>query len=132
MSEGKNQEIEILSQGELERISTTEKISRIIASVKDGNIIILESGLNPDEESRLVERTMMDIEPDGGFSGIEIESSRDPSDSHNSDTLIERLRKLANLEKDSNYLTIIGPENNMETLKGKDSISAIIKNTGDT
>ena len=54
-------------------MTTMEKIRLILDDVMEGNIVVLEKGLTPDEQSRLIEVTMLEITPDG-FSGIEMET----------------------------------------------------------
>ena len=49
------------------------EIRLILDEVIAGNIVVLEKGLSPEESSKLIEMTMMEINPDG-FSGIEMET----------------------------------------------------------
>ena len=116
-------QLDLLSGSRIESMATTEKLRLIIDSVRDGNIVILETGLQPDEESRLVEMTMGEIEP-GGFSGIEIESY--PSEGDDKPGFIGRV--LGQEEKPSK-LTVIGPADAMETLhKDETLISTLVRN----
>jgi len=66
-------QIELISADRLSSLTTLEKIRTILDSVMLGNIVVLERGLSPDEQSMLVEVTMREIRP-GGFSGIEMET----------------------------------------------------------
>ena len=66
-------QIDMISAERMEGMRTMEKIRLILDGVHDGNVVILEEGLDPDEESKLIERTMSEINPDG-FTGIEIET----------------------------------------------------------
>ncbi len=59
-------QIELISADRLANLTSMEKIRTILDSVMLGNIVVLEQGLTPDEQSLLVERTMMEIRP-GGF-----------------------------------------------------------------
>ena len=65
--------IDLISEERLAQMPSMEKIRLILDNVREGTIVILESGLTPDEQSVLIEMTMQEILPDG-FSGIEIES----------------------------------------------------------
>jgi hypothetical protein len=96
-----------------------EKIRLILDGVRDGNIVILEEGLSPDEESKLIEVTMTEISPDE-FAGIEIESyPQQESDGGLFSRLFGR--------DPPNKLTVIGPANRIETLhKDENLIRALV------
>ncbi|WP_423743538.1 DUF2073 domain-containing protein (plasmid) [Haladaptatus sp. SPP-AMP-3] len=101
--------------------TSMEKIRMILDGVRDGNIVILEEGLSPDEESKLIEVTMTEISPDE-FSGIEIETY---PRSKTSDSGL--LGRLMGRESTGSKLTVIGPANQIETLhKDENLISALI------
>ncbi|MFB6197271.1 MAG: DUF2073 domain-containing protein, partial [Halobacteriaceae archaeon] len=92
----------------------------ILDGVREGNIVVLERGLTPDEESKLIEVTMTEINPDG-FSGIEIESF--PQSQTSSGSLLDRIMGREQTSK----LTVIGPANQIESLhKDETLISALI------
>jgi hypothetical protein len=104
----------------MENLRTMEKIRLILDGVRDGNIVILEEGLSPDEESRLIEVTMTEISPDD-FSGIEIESY--PRTDAGNQSFLDRLMGRESTQK----LTVIGPANQIETLHKDDQlISALV------
>jgi len=115
-------QIDMISAERMEGMRTMEKIRLILDGVHDDNIVILESGLEPEEESKLIERTMTEINPDGdGFTGIEVESY--PGGSGGDSGFIGRL--IGNDEP--NKLTVIGPANRIETLhKDETLISTLI------
>ena len=101
--------------------TSMEKIRMILDGVRDGNIVILEEGLSPDEESKLIEVTMTEISPDE-FSGIEIETY--PRSKTSDGGLLGRLM---GRESTDSKLTVIGPANQIETLhKDENLISALI------
>jgi len=116
-------QIDMISAERLDGMRTMEKIRLILDGVHDGNIVILEQGLAPDEESKLIEVTMSEINPDG-FTGIEIETY--PGGGGNENGLLGRL-----MGKDSpNKLTVIGPANQIETLhKDETLISTLVTRT---
>jgi hypothetical protein len=104
----------------MDGLASMEKVRLILDGVRDGKIVILEQGLSPDEESRLIEVTMSEINPDD-FSGIEIETY--PSTGSGKGGLLGRLMG----GDDDNKLTVIGPANQIETLhKDEDLISALV------
>jgi len=113
-------QIDLISSDRLDGMATMEKIQLILDSVRDGDIVILEEGLTPDEESRLIETTMSEIDPDG-FNGIEIETY--PQSSGGDSGLFGRIMG----NDDSSRLTVIGPADQIETLhKDETVISALV------
>ncbi len=113
-------QIDLVSAARMDGLASMEKVRLILDGVRDGKIVILEQGLTPDEESKLIEVTMSEINPDD-FSGIEIETY--PSSSAGKGGLLGRLMGSG----DDNKLTVIGPANQIETLhKDEDLISALV------
>jgi hypothetical protein len=111
-------QLDMISAGRMDEMTSMEKIHFILDGVRDGKVVILESGLSPDEESKLIEVTMSEISPDG-FSGIEIESY--PKEGGASG-ILDRL-----LGADESKMTVIGPANQIETLhKDSELISAVV------
>ena len=116
--DGDGVQIDMISSGRMEEMTSMEKIHFILDGVRDGKVVILESGLSPDEESKLIEVTMSEISPDG-FSGIEIESY--PKE-ESATGILDRL-----LGADASKMTVIGPANQIETLhKDSELISAVV------
>ena len=115
-------QIDMISAERMEGMRTMEKIRLILDGVHDGNVVILEEGLDPDEESKLIERTMTEINPDGdGFTGIEIESY--PGSESSDSGFLGRLMG----SDEPNKLTVIGPANRIETLhKDETLISTLV------
>ena len=115
-------QIDMISAERMEGMRTMEKIRLILDGVHDGNVVILEEGLDPDEESKLIERTMTEINPDGdGFTGIEIESY--PGTDTSNSGFLGRLMG----SDEPNKLTVIGPANRIETLhKDETLISTLV------
>lgn len=112
--------IDLISGDRMESLASMEKIRLILDGVHDGKIVILERGLSPDEESKLIEVTMSEISPDG-FNGIEIESY--PRSQTSSGSFLDRLMGRA----DAGKLTVIGPADRIETLhKDEELISTLV------
>ena len=113
MAEVKNPDdgvrIDLISGERMAGLTSMEKIRMILDGVRDGNIVILEEGLSPDEESKLIEVTMTEISPDE-FDGIEIESY--PRSETAEASFLDRLMGKESTKK----LTVIGPANQIETL----------------
>ena len=106
---GDGVQIDLISGERMADRTSMEKIRMILDGVRDGNIVILEEGLSPDEESKLIEVTMTEISPDE-FDGIEIETypRSETADASFLDRLMGR--------ESTNKLTVIGPANQIETL----------------
>ncbi len=117
---GDGVQIDLISGERMSNMASMEKIRMILDGVHDGNIVILEEGLSPEEESKLIEVTMSEITPDG-FNGIEIETY--PRSQTGNTGFFGRL-----MGKDSPAkLTVIGPANQIETLhKDETLISALV------
>ena len=117
---GDGVQIDLISGERMAQKATMEKIRMILDGVHEGNIVILEDGLTPDEESRLIEVTMSEISPDE-FTGIEIETY--PKSGGDDGGIIGRLMGRTNSSK----LTVIGPANRIETLhKDETLIKALV------
>jgi hypothetical protein len=117
--DGDGVQIDLISAERMENLRTMEKIRLILDGVHDDNIVILESGLTPDEESKLIEVTMSEISPDG-FTGIEIETY--PSGGGDAGFLGRIMGK-----KQDSKLTVIGPANRIKTLhKDENFISTLV------
>jgi hypothetical protein len=118
---GDGVQIDLISGERMSGLTSMEKIRMILDGVHEGNIVILEEGLSPDEESRLIEVTMTEISPDE-FNGIEIETY--PKSDANEGGFFNRL--MGN-EDPPKKLTVIGPANQIETLhKDETLISALV------
>ncbi|MFB6079662.1 MAG: DUF2073 domain-containing protein [Haloferacaceae archaeon] len=118
--DGDGVQIDLVSGARMEGLTSMEKIRLILDGVREGRIVVLEDGLSPDEESRLIEVTMGEITPDG-FSGIEIETY--PTSETSNPGLLGRLMG----KEAPKRLTVIGPANQIETLhKDENLISALV------
>ena len=120
-NDGDGVRIDLISAERLNGLRTMEKIRLILDGVHDDNIVILERGLSPDEESKLIEVTMSEISPDG-FTGIEIETY--PGEGSGDSGFLGRI--MGKKEQDGK-LTVIGPANRIETLhKDQNLLSTFI------
>jgi hypothetical protein len=110
-------QLNMVSRERLDRMASMEKLRMIIDEVKSGRIIVLESGLSPEEEAKLIEMTMVEIDHEK-FVGIEVETYRQKTGS-----FLGRL-----FGKPKGRLTVIGPANRLETLhRQSDFITAMVK-----
>lgn len=114
-------QVDLISSSKMETLGPAEKIEMIIEGVQDGKIVILETGLTPDEEGQLIERTMGAIEPEE-FNGIEIETYPTGEQSAGGGFVNRLLGR-----EDTNNLTVIGPADRINTLhKDESLISTLI------
>ncbi|MBW6470554.1 MAG: DUF2073 domain-containing protein [Methanosarcinaceae archaeon] len=112
-------QMDLISEDMLAGMAPVEKVRFIIDEVKNGKILVLEKGLTPEEEAQLIEITMSQIDPDD-FSGIEMESYPFKIDN----SFIGKLFKKNTIRT---RLTVIGPANQLKTLKrDRDLISALV------
>ncbi|MGE4374879.1 DUF2073 domain-containing protein [Methanoculleus receptaculi] len=116
-------QIDLISAERLDKLTMMEKIHLILDEVMEGNIVVLEKGLAPEEQSKLIEVTMREISPDG-FAGIEMETY--PVKEAQGGFL----GKLFGGRRPETRLTVIGPANQLKTLrKDKDLISAWVSSS---
>lgn len=108
--------LNLVSRKHLRAMSSREKVAFILDEVKQDKIVVLEQGLDPAEEASLIERTMVEVDPDT-FCGIEIESYRDepPRD------LFGRFRTRAPASRRAR-MTVVAPADRLRTIR-KDSTS---------
>ncbi len=112
-------QMDLISEDKLSQMTAMEKIRMILDGVKEGKILVLERGLTPSEEAKLIEMTMTEITPDE-FAGIEIESYP----SKKNQKLLDKLFRKTVIRT---RLTVIGPANQLKTLKkDRDLISALV------
>ena len=65
--------VHLISHEKIEAMGTEEKIRFILDEAKAGKVLVLERGLTPPEEAKLIEQTMREIDADH-FIGIEMQS----------------------------------------------------------
>ena len=112
-------QMDLISEEKMAAMTAMEKIRLILDGVKEGKILVLERGLTPTEEAKLIEMTMTEITQED-FPGIEIESY--PSSQNQK--LIDRIFRKPVVRT---RLTVIGPANQLKTLKkDRDLISALV------
>jgi len=64
--------VNLISQQKLEGLSSQEKIQYILSEIEKGDILVLEKGLTPQEQTQLIEKTMSRVNPNK-FIGIEMQ-----------------------------------------------------------
>ncbi|PTD93596.1 DUF2073 domain-containing protein [archaeon SCG-AAA382B04] len=112
-------QLTLVSDNRISSFGKTEKINFILKHIKEGEIVILESGLEPKEQAKLIQTTMNEIDHDE-FNGIEIETYPEKDENP---SFLDRL--LGKTHK--NRLTVIGPADKLKTIKrNKDMIEAFV------
>lgn len=120
--------IDLVSRRKLDDMSATEKVRFILDEVKRDKILVLEVGLLPGEEAKLIERTMAELDVDH-FKGIELESYRAGGGAGEETkgvlTILNKFRKRSFAARAS--MTVVGPANRLRTVRndGK-TIQALI------
>ncbi len=65
--------VHLISHEKIEAMGTEEKIRFILDEAKAGKVLVLERGLTPPEEAKLIEQTMREMDTED-FIGIEMQS----------------------------------------------------------
>jgi hypothetical protein len=92
--------------------------------VREGRVVVLESGLSPDEHALLIEKTMTEIDHDD-FTGVDVESYPDKGGDSSSKGIFDKI--FSRKESTGSSLTVIGPASRMKTLhKDDDQISTLL------
>lgn len=99
---------------EVERLSSPERVNKLLKIVKDGKVILLEGALKSREEAELIRRTMEEI--DDSFKGIEI-SPITVAEQEMAFTQRIRSMLINLLLGDRRGLTIIGPANVVKEIR---------------
>lgn len=111
--------VNLISHQKLEGLSTEEKIQFILQEVEKGEILVLEKGLSAEEQTKLIEMTMKEINPDK-FIGIEMEGYKEDGKKGFFQKLLGKIRQPR--------MILIGPANKLQTVyKDKDVIKTVIK-----
>jgi hypothetical protein len=118
MDKNNTLKMDFMSSDVLKSKSSIEKISMIVDRVKEGDLMVIEGGLKPEEEAELIETTMREIDVEN-FMGIDIY------------TLEKDEKSFLGLSKRKTVgITIIGPANVMKTVKRKSNFLSMVASLG--
>ena len=108
--------LQFIPYSEIANLDTVERIKKLLKIVLDNKVVILQGKLNPDEETRLIEDTMIMIGNIKGFKGVELAVISQGSESK---TLFQKLKfGIAKaLVGQQDALTIIGPATIVKEMK---------------
>lgn len=98
--------LQFIPYHEMQKLSSTQRINRILAEVKDNKIVLMEGRLRADEETKLIEKTMEEVSP--AFQGVELCTIYPES---SNEKIFSKLKLLfaSLLIGDRSGLTVIGP-----------------------
>ncbi len=102
-------QINLVSREMLGEYTSEDKVSFIISEVKKGKVLVLESGLDPMEETGLMQRTMSEIDHET-FIGIEIQGY------YNRDEMKKNVLKRIFKRRTPPRMTVIGPADHLRTI----------------
>lgn len=116
MSKKEGLTIQFLPYSEIGSLNSTARIKKLLNIILKGKIIIIQGRLNPEEETRLIEDTLILVGKIKGFKGIELAVI---SPNTNDRNFVGRLRYgIANaLVGDVEALTVIGPASIIKEMK---------------
>lgn len=108
--------LHFIPHGEIAKLDTIERIKKLLKIILDNKIVVLQGRLHPEEESRLIEDTMIMIGNIKGFKGVELAVI---AGSSTDKTIFDKMRfGLAKaLVGDQNAITIIGPASIVKEMK---------------
>ena len=108
--------LHFIPYSEIAKLDSVERIKKLLRIILDNKLIVLQGRLRPEEETRLIEDTMVMIGNIKGFKGVELEViSPDSEDT----SLVDKMRfGIAKaLTGQQNALTIIGPATVIKEMK---------------
>ena len=120
--------IQFIPYSEIERLSSGERIKKLLKIVLGDKIVVLQGKLKPEEEARLIEDTMAMIGHIKGFRGVELAVLNSVA----SISFIRNVKKgIARfLIGDRESLTVIGPASSIKEIrKDPTKLELMIKKT---
>jgi hypothetical protein len=108
--------LHFMPYSEIAKLETVERIKKLLKIILDNKVVILQGRLKPEEESRLIEDTMIMIGNIKGFKGVELAViAQDSGDKTMVDKFKFGLAKALVGQQDC--LTIIGPASIVKEMK---------------
>lgn len=106
--------IEFVPYRDLERLSSDQKIKKLLKIVKENKIVLMEGRLKRQEEADLIKKTMQQI--DEKFKGIELATVESGKESR---SFLETLKRplITALIGDRQGMTVIGPASIIKEIK---------------
>ena len=107
--------LQFIPYSEISSLSTVERIKKLLKIILDNKVIVLQGRLKPDEESRLIEDTMIMIGNIKGFKGVELAVVEDNQEKSIFQKMRFGLAKV--IAGQQNAITIIGPASIVKEMK---------------
>jgi len=108
--------LQFIPYGEIARLDSVERIKKLLGIILNNKVVILQGKLAPEEETRLIEDTMIMVGNIKGFKGVELAViSSDTKDIGLVNKMKFGLAKA--LTGQQNALTIIGPATIVKEMK---------------
>jgi hypothetical protein len=108
--------LQFIPFSEISKLDSLERIKKLLDIILDKKVVILQGRLRPEEETRLIEDTMIMIDKIKGFKGVELEViSGDSSDQGFFEKIRQGLAKFISGQQDA--ITIIGPASVVKEMK---------------
>ena len=108
--------LQFIPYSEIAKLDTIERIKKLLKIILDNKVVILQGRLKPEEESRLIEDTMIMIGNIKGFKGVELAViSPDLDDKTTLDKVRFGLAKALIGQQDA--ITVIGPASIVKEMK---------------
>lgn len=108
--------LQFMPYTEIAKLDSVERIKKLLKIILDNKVIILQGRLTPEEETRLIEDTMIMIGNIKGFKGVELAViSQDAEEISFMNKMKFGLAKA--LTGQQNALTIIGPASIVKEMK---------------
>lgn len=121
--------LQFLPYSQIVELDSTKRIKKLLDIIIDGKIIIIQGRLKPEEETRLIEDTMIMVGKVKGFKGIELAVISPNPEERN---ILNKLKYgIANaLVGNTESLTVIGPAAIIKEMK-KDPKKLEVMMSGD-
>lgn len=105
--------VQVLSYSLLNNLDSIEKVNKILAIAKKGDVVMIEGRMTANEETFLISQAMANVS--GKFSGVEVAFL----DSQKSLSFLEKIKKslIQALAKDRMGITVIGPSKIIKEIK---------------
>jgi len=108
--------LQFMSYHEIAKLDSVDRIKKLLRIILDNRVVILQGRLRPEEETRLIEDTMIMIGNIKGFKGVELAvvSNSDENQSMFDKMKFGIARALAGQQ---DAITIIGPASIVKEMK---------------
>jgi len=119
--------LQFIPFGEIEKLDSTSRIKKLLKVIMGNKVIVIQGRLRPEEETRLIEDTMIMVGSVKGFKGIELAViSTNPEER----TVMDKIKYgIANaLVGQTDALTIIGPAAIIKDMKKDPSKLEVMMN----